>query len=166
MRKNQLLFPKGKRKHAFACKVGIPAIGIGGVWNWKEPKSEPDKLLADFRNKKGFPAPSSAELVFDSDVDTNPNVRLALARFAKALEAVGLKVKVVYLPSGKNGEKVGLDDYLVEGGTKSNGEFSEKKALKAFKKLPRHDPPEIDPIRVRSAVDIQPKPLRPILVES
>jgi hypothetical protein len=54
-------------------------------------------------------------IAFDSDVMTKPNVRQALSRLKAFLEKRGAKVKVIYLPEGKDGTKVGLDDFLAAG---------------------------------------------------
>src|SRR5207247_2229015 len=50
--------------------------------------------------------------VFDSDVMVKPPVRLALDRLRRFLASRGARVFVIYLPAGKDGAKVGLDDYL------------------------------------------------------
>jgi putative DNA primase/helicase len=52
-------------------------------------------------------------VVFDSDIADNPNVAWAAFHLAVALRAKGAIVRPVVLPTGPNGEKVGLDDYLV-----------------------------------------------------
>lgn len=51
-------------------------------------------------------------IAFDSDVMTKPSVRMALERFTEHLQRKGAHVAAVYLPS-RNGEKVGMDDYLL-----------------------------------------------------
>lgn len=52
-------------------------------------------------------------IVFDSDVADNTNVQDAESRLAGQLKNQGAVVKVVRLPTGTDGEKVGLDDFLV-----------------------------------------------------
>jgi len=56
-------------------------------------------------------------IAFDSDVMTNPGVHQALARLPAFLESRRARVRLVYLPSGPGGAKVGLDDYLAAGQT-------------------------------------------------
>ena len=150
---------EGEKKAACACKAGIPAIGIGGVWNWRVPKSD-DQLLPDF--DEVLCEGADIEVCFDSDLYSNSNVRLALVRLCAALEEDGCNVQVVYLPSGPDGEKVGLDDFLVDKGRKPNGKFSRKRARRAFEKLPRHDPPIIEPVTMQCVADIPTEPLLPI----
>lgn len=155
-----IVITEGEKKADCACKAGIPTVGLGGVWNWRVPKSD-DELLPDFDEVLG--EDTEVEICFDSDLDTNPNVRLALARLAAALEERGHTVRVVYLSSGPNDEKVGLDDFLVEAGSKPNGKFSCKRARRAFEKLPRHDPPSGEPEAVvRRVHDVKAQPLRPL----
>lgn len=157
---DRLVLTEGEKKAAAACKLGIPTVGIGGVYSWKVPQSDPDQLLPEFDHILDDDV--TIEICFDSDLETNPNVRQALARFAAVLEKDGCHVQVVYLPSGEDGDKVGLDDFLVAAGTRPDGTFSRKRARRAFEKLPRNDPPTIDPLRIRTAADILPQPIRPI----
>src|SRR5437588_3405784 len=44
-------------------------------------------------------------------------VRLAMKRLRSFLELRGAGVRLIYLPAGAGGAKVGLDDYFVAGGT-------------------------------------------------
>ncbi|MBI3805401.1 MAG: DUF3631 domain-containing protein [Nitrospirae bacterium] len=52
-------------------------------------------------------------IVFDSDQAIKPHVRKAQYRLAVELRKRGAEVSAILLPSGPNGEKVGLDDYLL-----------------------------------------------------
>ena len=51
-------------------------------------------------------------IVFDSDVMTKTSVSQALARLKAFLEGRHAHVRLIYLPTGPGGAKVGLDDYL------------------------------------------------------
>ena len=139
--KGPVVITEGEKKSACACKVGIPTVGLGGVWNWKKPKSD-DQLLPDFEDS--LCDSENVEICFDSDVKTNANVELALIRLCAALEKSGRNVQVVYLPHGENDTKIGLDDFLVDAGLKPDGKFDTKRAHRAFEKLRRHDVPEPD----------------------
>lgn len=154
-----IVVTEGEKKAASACKQGIPAVGLGGVWNWKVPKSN-DKLLPILDHIL-FES-NGVEICFDSDLDSNFNVRLALVRLCAALADDGCNVQVVYLPSGADGEKVGLDDFLVDAGRRPNGKFSRRRARRAFEELTRHDPPVIEPVTMQCMADIPTEPLLPI----
>ncbi len=52
-------------------------------------------------------------IVFDSDITSKRSVRSARAALSTELARRGAWVQLPELPSGPNGEKVGLDDYLV-----------------------------------------------------
>ena len=52
-------------------------------------------------------------IVFDSDSMTKPPVQKALERLTEHLQRKGALVNRVYLPPGKDGAKVGVDDYLL-----------------------------------------------------
>jgi putative DNA primase/helicase len=54
--------------------------------------------------------------LFDSDISTNENVMDAATRLAAALKSRGALVKIVFLPDGPDGAKMGIDDYLVAHG--------------------------------------------------
>lgn len=56
-------------------------------------------------------------LAFDSDVMTKPAVHAALRELRDYLSGRGADVLVMYLPSGADGAKVGLDDFLAAGHT-------------------------------------------------
>jgi hypothetical protein len=53
-------------------------------------------------------------VVFDSDFANNPSVREAEHALAQELSRRAAKVLTIRLPGGPNGEKVGLDDYLMK----------------------------------------------------
>src|ERR1700690_565795 len=59
-------------------------------------------------------------IVFDSDAVSNPQVRKAEHFLAEFLRHQGAYVAVKRIPPGPNGEKVGLDDYLL---THTKAEF-------------------------------------------
>lgn len=102
-----LLITEGEKKALKASQEGYNAIGLAGVYGWlsKGP-------LADFDLVKWNSRPVT--ICFDSDVRTNPEVRDALRKLTIHLEGLGASVKVVLLPMGINGTKLGLDDYMVQ----------------------------------------------------
>jgi uncharacterized protein DUF3854 len=53
-------------------------------------------------------------ICFDSDVMCKAEVHQALERLGRFLTSRGANVLYIYLSAGPNGEKVGLDDYIVE----------------------------------------------------
>lgn len=100
---------EGIKKADSLASRDLPTVGFIGVWNWQrdgEMLACWDHVRLDGRR---------VYVVFDSDVMEKENVQLALERLVAALEARGADVRVVYLPGGD--EKVGVDDYLVAGGT-------------------------------------------------
>jgi len=107
---------EGEKKAAKACKEGIPTIGLGGVWSWRTPRQGLPMLaefgLFEWKRRRVL-------LCFDSDLRTNANVQWALVALCRTLTDVGAEPCVVWLPSGPNGEKVGLDDYLVARGAEA-----------------------------------------------
>lgn len=108
----QLLVTEGEKKSLAADQAGFPCLGLAGVFAWKLKNHE--RLLPDLEliEWKGRPV----KIVFDSDAAEKENVTDAECRLAAQLANRGAVVKIVRLPSGPDGAKVGLDDYLVSHG--------------------------------------------------
>ncbi len=108
---------EGIRKADAAVSHGIDCcLSLLGVYNWRGSNDDGGKVaLPDWESV----ALNGREtyIVFDSDVMTNPRVYGALARFRGFLGHRGALVRLVYLPSGERGAKVGLDDFLAAGHT-------------------------------------------------
>jgi hypothetical protein len=107
-------FTEGVKKVDALATLGACAIGLTGVWGFKGRNLEGGTvLLADF----DYVAlkDRTAYLVFDSDSSSNPHVALALNRLAEHLKRKGAEVKIVSLPPGAEGKKVGVDDYIADG---------------------------------------------------
>ena len=108
----QLLVTEGEKKSLAADQAGFPSLGLTGVFAWKIKNSErllPDLELVEW---KGRPV----KIAFDSDAAEKENVADAECRLAAQLANRGAVVRVVRFPTGPNGEKVGLDDFLVAHG--------------------------------------------------
>jgi P4 family phage/plasmid primase-like protien len=108
----ELLVTEGEKKSLAADQAGFPCVGLVGVFGWKAAKAErliPDLELIEWRGRQ-------VRIVFDSDLADNENVADAESRLAAQLSNRGAIVRVVRLPSGTHGEKMGLDDFLVAHG--------------------------------------------------
>lgn len=92
-------------QEGFRCSVGI-----AGAWNWSDSYSLYPKLIGDFDN---IPLSGrTVNVIVDSDYQTNPNVKLGYLSLSNALLRKGAKVYFIIIPVGKDGQKVGLDDFL------------------------------------------------------
>ena len=111
----RLWITEGVKKGDSLASRSECAISLVGVWNWCVPGTRGKELLPcwDHVALKG----REVLVVFDSDVMAKEGVQIALERLVEALEERGADVLVVYLPDGRGGKKVGVDDYLVAGGT-------------------------------------------------
>jgi hypothetical protein len=106
-----LFVTEGIKKSDALTSRGLPTVGITGVWNWqREGELLPCWEHVGLEGRRVY-------VVFDSDVMAKENVQLACERLVAALEECEADVRVVYLPDGEEGEKVGVDDYLIAGGT-------------------------------------------------
>ncbi len=111
-----LFITEGARKADSAASRGLCCIALLGVWNFRGTNDHGGlTALADweFIALKG----RRVYISFDSDVMVKDAVRQAMKRLSIFLESRGADVRLIYLPSGAGGAKVGLDDYFAGGGT-------------------------------------------------
>lgn len=106
-----IIITEGEFKAASAViQTGYPTIGLGGVWSWKSDKKKV-ALIDGFKDFQWDQRP--VYIVYDSDAVTNPMVMQAENALARALTDLGAEPYIVRLPMGREGEKLGLDDFLV-----------------------------------------------------
>ena len=107
-----LIVTEGEKKALAAAQAGFVAIGLTGADCWHTKKSSaliPDLERVEWKGRRVF-------IAFDSDAATNENVKANESLLAAVLKNRGAKTKIVRLPSGENGAKTGLDDFLVTRG--------------------------------------------------
>lgn len=112
--KRPLFITEGARKADSAVSKGICCVAILGVWNWRGTNEHGGQVaLADWEDValKG----RDVYIAFDSDVTSKPEVFSALSRFRSFLGSRGARAQVIYLPTGDDGTKIGLDDFLAGG---------------------------------------------------
>jgi hypothetical protein len=103
-----LILTEGEKKSLKGSQEGFPTIGLSGVFCFKDKHHNP---IPDF-NKISW----KERLVyagFDSDIISNPMVRLAEWQLGAALYSKGALNAPLRFPHGRDGRKVGLDDYLI-----------------------------------------------------
>ncbi len=111
-RAGPVLLTEGLKKADAAVTHGLTCVALTGVWNWLT-KTIGDRTapIPDLAVLKG----RTVHLAPDSDAATNPAVAEAFRRLGLVLEgAYNCDVRLITLPPGPNGEKVGLDDYLLQ----------------------------------------------------
>lgn len=108
----EILITEGEKKSLAATQAGFCCIGLSGVDCWHRKKST--ALLPDLDNVQLVGR--TVHIVFDSDAANNSRIRENESQLATALQRQGAVVKVVRLPAGLDGAKVGLDDYLIAHG--------------------------------------------------
>jgi hypothetical protein len=113
---------EGEKKAASVCALGVPCIGLGGVWNWlTEHRAIDDFGDINWQGRR-------VSIVFDSDIRHKEPVRIALKRLADETIKRGAIPSEIILPDGRSG-KTGVDDYLVAHG-------SGERALAKLRALP------------------------------
>lgn len=108
-RERPLFITEGSKKADAAVSRGLCCVALLGVWNWRDSDGVlPDWEYIGLKDRKVY-------VVFDSDVMEKEAVHQALVRVKAVLEHRQATVRVIYLPTGDGGEKVGLDDYFSGG---------------------------------------------------
>lgn len=103
-----ILITEGEKNAAKATLEGFPCIGLSEVWNFKDSENNFLPELDGYNWKD-----RSVYIVFDSVIANKHNVKQAEIRLAIKLINRGAKVLSIRIPSESNGDKNGLDDYLV-----------------------------------------------------
>jgi putative DNA primase/helicase len=102
---------EGEKKVDAGVGHGLLMVGLSGVWNGQKDK----ELIPDW---KLLPlAGERYSILFDSDIESNPNVQMAADRQARLLREQGADVYITLLPPAPDGSKQGLDDFFANGGT-------------------------------------------------
>lgn len=123
-----VVITEGELKAACACKLGIPSIGLGGVYNWRSAK-EGHELLPIL--EKFVWMARIVYVAFDSDSKDNPMVRMAASRLAYTLAQRGAVVRLVDLPATPDGTKQGIDDFIYSLGEEQGHEEFGKLLMEA-----------------------------------
>lgn len=109
--KRRLFITEGELKAACACKLGVPTVGLGGVWNFKTANSN---LIDDLEQVPW--ADMTTYICYDSDSRTNRQVLQARNFLSRQLTDRKAYVHIIDLPELELGVKTGLDDFLVAEG--------------------------------------------------
>lgn len=117
-----LLFTEGEKKGAAADQHGFACVALGGVWAWQVKRKKdaqgrgtglrqliPDLAAVNWKRR-------TVVIAFDSDLQEKQEVQWAEWHLVEVLREAGADVRVIRLPGGAGGEKVGLDDFLVAHG--------------------------------------------------
>ena len=109
----RIIITEGELKAAAGCLADLNVMGLGGVDVWRSTKKGLELLpVFDEIEWQG----RVVVVLFDSDAATNPNVVRAQRQLAKALLKRGARPAVASLPVGAEGQKQGVDDYLIAEG--------------------------------------------------
>ena len=110
-----MIATEGEKKGLCGNQYGFHTVSLPGVYCFMT-KSEsgesvptPDLNLIKWEGRRTF-------IVYDSDASLKPEVRKASMRLKDELKSRGAVVFIVRLPEGPDGEKWGLDDFLMHEG--------------------------------------------------
>ncbi len=106
-----IIITEGEKKTLCLLKQGYNAIGLSGVWCFKNRDGALLDGLQEFDWKR-----RTVHIVFDSDAFFNAHVRQAEMELAVRLWALGAIVRIVRLLQPNHSDKYGVDDYIVTEG--------------------------------------------------
>lgn len=106
-----VLVTEGEIKALAVCAYVGPCIGLGGVSNTvRDGQFLPELAEFAWEGREVY-------IAFDSDAVDNPKVTAAEARLVEELQTKrGARCRLVRIPAGEGGAKMGIDDFLVEHG--------------------------------------------------
>jgi hypothetical protein len=110
-----VVITEGELKSACASSLGAPTMGLGGVNNWRTATMARNELLPELEEFKWHLR--TVIILFDSNINRNPNVACAASMLASVLTMRGAVVKLTHPPVGtedtdKHG--LGVDDWLYQ----------------------------------------------------
>lgn len=138
-----LWITEGVRKADALASIGLRAVALLGVWNWRgKGEDGGTTALADWE-AIALNDGRKVVICFDSDAYHTPGVHLATERLGRWLELRGAEVAFVYLPPTEDGSKMGVDDYLAAGATKDD---LLGRVVREWRPLPStpQEPPKLD----------------------
>jgi hypothetical protein len=112
--KCDLVVCEGEKKAAAACAKGKFAIGVAGVWNWRQRTDNGERLDLPTFDEFVWQG-RTVDVVPDSDAwrsDKQKDVLPGFYALSQKLNALGATVRLIRLPD-LHGTKTGLDDWLV-----------------------------------------------------
>ena len=96
---------EGEKKVLAHTQAGFTTVGLPGVWQLNDPVARraakeqgKDELILHSDLKNVITPGRAVTILFDADVDTNPEIVQALARAVKLLTNAGAIVYVSYIP--------------------------------------------------------------------
>jgi|GEM_PF-1177873 len=122
-----VIFTEGEKKTLCLIKNGYNAIGLPGVWQFKNQKQGftflPELEAWSWKER-------TVHICFDSDTVNNANVIKAEIELGLNLYAKGAKVYVIRLPQPDHQTKYGVDDYIAAVGIEAfKKQYEEAKLL-------------------------------------
>jgi hypothetical protein len=112
-----LWITEGQKKADALASHGFCAIALLGIWNWRGSNVKAGKVALPDWEQIALNG-REVNIVFDSDIRTNPHIRQAALRLKHFVESKGAaKVFEVVLEEGEDGAKMGVDDWFAAGGT-------------------------------------------------
>ncbi|MBN1366614.1 MAG: DUF3854 domain-containing protein [Dehalococcoidales bacterium] len=108
-----LFVTEGIKKADALASQNVCAIGLTGVWGFLG-KNAFDAVTVSTDLKFIAWDGRIVYLVFDSDIVDKPGVKQALDTFCEIIKRKKAQPRILYLPTGTNGEKIGVDDYIAQ----------------------------------------------------
>lgn len=110
-----LIFCEGEKKAAALAQTGRYAVGVAGVWCWRVKLDGGERLDLPVLNELVW-TNRTVEIVPDSDAWREEKLDILSGFYALAQQIGSLGASVTLVRLTDHGEKVGLDDWLVQVG--------------------------------------------------
>lgn len=108
-----IYFHESAIKAINGAALGYYSIGLNGVWGWCSKRHD-CALLPEIRDLPWKEKNLQPVIVFDSNVDSNPDVGRAVQEFAARVETITSRAcKHILLPKAPDGADWGFDDFRV-----------------------------------------------------
>jgi hypothetical protein len=115
---DSIYITEGEKKTLALAQLGLPAIGLGGVWSFKT--KDDDGLIPDLAEIDWEFTTVYVVYDYDPKETTRRHVDVARRRLATLLKEAGAEeVYNVALPPATDGDKQGVDDFLVAHGAEA-----------------------------------------------
>jgi phage/plasmid-associated DNA primase len=110
---------EGEKKADCGCAHGFPTIGLSGVDGWRDQRSGKSAVLPELLTTGWLKG--TVRIAWDSDIVHKTSVMASSCDLASAIAAAGGTPLITLLPPELNGEKNGVDDFILRHGAAAYG---------------------------------------------
>lgn len=110
---------EGEKKADCGCAHGFPTIGLSGVDGWRDQRSGKSEVLPELLTTGWLKG--TVRIAWDSDIVHKTSVLASSYDLAEAIAIAGGTPLITLLPPELNGDKNGVDDFILRHGAAAYG---------------------------------------------